>query len=73
MNWLQLPVDERPHLVCLYFNEPDNAGHVFGPNSNEVNEQIKESDNVLGYLLRSLTKLDIYNKTNVIIVSDMVW
>ena len=70
MNWLQLPVDERPHLVCLYFNEPDNAGHVFGPNSNEVNEQIKESDNVLGYLLRSLTKLDIYNKTNVIIVSD---
>ena len=54
----------------MYFNEPDHAGHVFGTNSKEVNEQIKESDNILGYLLHSLTKLDIYNRTNVVIVSD---
>ena len=70
MNWLELPVNERPRLICLYFNEPDHAGHIFGANSKEVNEQIKESDNILGYLLRSLTKLDIYNRTNILIVSD---
>jgi len=70
INWLELPVNERPRLICLYFNEPDHAGHVFGANSKEVNNQIKESDNILGYLLRSLTKLDIYNRTNILIVSD---
>ena len=70
MNWLELPINERPRLICLYFNEPDHAGHVFGANSKEVNNQIKESDNILGYLLRSLTKLDIYNRTNILIVSD---
>ena len=70
IDWLKLPIDERPRLICLYFNEPDHAGHVFGANSEEVNEKIKESDNILGYLLRSLTKLDVYDKTNIIIVSD---
>ena len=57
-------------MVCLYFNEPDHAGHVYGANSKEVNKQIKISDDVLGYLLKSLKKLDIYNKVNVVIVSD---
>ena len=70
IDWLELPISERPRLICLYFNEPDHAGHVFGPNSEEVNEQIKESDNILGYLMRSLTKLDIYKKINMVIVSD---
>ena len=70
IDWLELPIDKRPRLVCLYFNEPDHAGHVFGPDSDEVNNQIKESDNILGYLLRSLTKLDIYKKINLVIVSD---
>ena len=70
IDWLELPILDRPRLVCLYFNEPDHAGHVFGSNSHEVNEKIKESDNILGYLLRSLTKLDIYTKINIVIVSD---
>ena len=70
IDWLKLPILDRPRLVCLYFNEPDHAGHVFGSNSDEVNEKIKESDNILGYLLRSLTKLDIYTKINIVIVSD---
>ena len=70
IDWLKLPIDERPRLICLYFNEPDHAGHVFGASSEEVNNQIKESDNILGYLLRSLTKLDVYDKTNIVIVSD---
>ena len=70
ISWLKLPVDERPKLVCLYFDEPDHAGHVFGPDSKEVNDQIKNSDYILGYLLRSLAELDIYNKINLIVVSD---
>ena len=70
IEWFSLPVEERPRLVCLYFNEPDHAGHVYGADSEEVNEQIKKSDEVLGYLLKSLTRLDIFNKINLIVLSD---
>ena len=47
MNWLKLPIDQRPKLVCLYFNEPDHAGHVYGADSKEVNEQIVISDQIV--------------------------
>ena len=70
INWLELPISSRPRLVCLYFNEPDHAGHVFGPNSIEVTNEIKSSDDILGYLLKSISKLDIFNKINIVIVSD---
>ena len=70
ISWLELPISSRPRLVCLYFNEPDHAGHVFGPNSIEVTNEIKSSDDILGYLLKSISKLDIFNKINIVIVSD---
>ena len=70
IEWLELPLDERPKLVCLYFNEPDHAGHVYGADSKEVNDQIKASDYILGYLMNSLKQLDIYDNINIIIVSD---
>ena len=70
VDWLELPIQERPRLICLYFNEPDHAGHVYGADSKEVNEQIKISDDILGTLIESLKKLDIYNNINFIIVSD---
>ena len=70
IDWLKLPIKERPRLICLYFNEPDHAGHVYGQNSKEVDSQIKISDDVLGYLLESLKKLDIHQEVNIVIVSD---
>ena len=44
--------------------------NAYGADSEEVNEQIKKSDEILGYLLKSLTKLDIFNKINLVILSD---
>lgn len=70
IEWLGYPISNRPRLVCLYFEEPDHAGHVFGPNSIEVANEIKSSDDILGYLLKSISKIDIFDKINVVIVSD---
>ena len=70
IDWLKLPIKQRPKLIYLYFNEPDHAGHEYGTNSEEVNKQIKISDDVLGYLLESIKKLNIYDKINIVIVSD---
>lgn len=70
IEWLEYPILSRPKLICLYFNEPDHAGHIYGANSLEVNEQIKISNDILGYLFKSISKLNIFNKINIIIVSD---
>ncbi len=70
VDWLKLPIKKRPRLICLYFNEPDHAGHVYGANSKEVNQEVKNSDDILGNLITSLKQLDIYNNINFVIVSD---
>ena len=36
MAWLDLPPDERPAFINLYFDQPDGTGHNQGPFSQEV-------------------------------------
>lgn len=36
IKWLKLPDNERPSLIQVYFEEPDSAGHMSGPNSQTV-------------------------------------
>ena len=36
LNWLDLPIKERPNILTLYFEEPDSTGHKFGPNTQNV-------------------------------------
>lgn len=38
LDWISLPVDKRPVLTTLYFEEPDSIGHKEGPNSANVLE-----------------------------------
>ena len=44
LDWLVLPVGERPNLVTLYFSVVDTAGHRYGPNSEEVRQAIASVD-----------------------------
>ena len=68
--WFRMPEDRRPHLSMLYFSEPDYSGHRYGTDSDEIIYSIKEMDLLLGYIVDQLRTLDIYNKLNIIIVSD---
>ena len=44
------------NLAMLYFNQPDHFGHMYGPESDEVTEQIKRCDNITGvYIILSLS------------------
>lgn len=70
ISWLQLPKKERPKLVMLYYNQPDSAGHRFGPNSKEVAEQINYVDKQVGSLYKKLMQLPIAKNINFILVSD---
>lgn len=31
LSWLDLPTQERPDFITLYFDQPDHAGHSYGP------------------------------------------
>ena len=70
MSWLQLPVEHRPHLVLLYFHEPDAAGHIYGPKSDETETAVKNMDVLMGVILDRAKNLSVYKQLNIIVVSD---
>ncbi len=70
IKWLQLPENERPQFITLYFEEPDSKGHSFGPNSPETNKAIALVDSMLGLLINKLKNIGMEDKVNIIVVSD---
>lgn len=70
LEWIDLPVEQRPTVYTLYFDEPDHAGHDFSPDAREVGAAIKKVDKQIGRLIKGLKKRKIFEKTNLVIVSD---
>lgn len=70
LNWLKLPFNQRPKLITVYFDATDTYGHKFGTNSPEVTQSIMQLDSLIGKLFDGLKSLNLYDSTNVIIVSD---
>jgi len=70
IKWLQLPEKQRPHLITLYFDEPDHTGHNFGPLSPENKKMIIKMDSIMGELSSKINQLSIGKEINLIIVSD---
>ena len=70
VTWFEYPEDKRPKLTMLYFSEPDYTGHGYGTEGDEIISSIREMDALLGYTIDRLKTLDIYNKLDIIIVSD---
>lgn len=70
IKWLELPEKQRPHLITLYFDEPDHTGHDFGPLSPENEKMVHKMDSVMGQLSSKLDQLSIGKQINLIIVSD---
>ncbi|CAF0724722.1 unnamed protein product [Brachionus calyciflorus] len=54
----------------LYFDEPDHAGHSYGPDSEQYYEAIYKLDETIGYLMKKLRQANMEQKMNVLIVSD---
>jgi predicted AlkP superfamily pyrophosphatase or phosphodiesterase len=70
LDWLDLPADQRPQFVTLYFNRVDGKGHDYGPDSSQVNEALHSTDAAIGSLVEQLKLRNLYRSTNLIIVSD---
>jgi predicted AlkP superfamily pyrophosphatase or phosphodiesterase len=68
-EWLELPVEERPRLITLYFSDMDDVGHAYGPdNDAKLSERIHALDAQLGALFEGVKSFDL--DINIIIVSD---
>ena len=69
INWLSLPLKQRPQFVAGYFSLVDSAGHHFGRGSAELASAIKKTDHLMGVLVAKL-KQQLGNNFDLIIVSD---
>ena len=69
LEWLNLPANERPHMITMYFPDMDNTGHRYGPNNDEkLKASLFELDQHLGNLFDGVKQTNL--AVNIIIVSD---
>jgi predicted AlkP superfamily pyrophosphatase or phosphodiesterase len=66
--WLKLPASLRPHFITLYYANVDHAGHLYGPNSDEVRAAVHHLDTVIGDLQAKLAKLHL--PIDLVVVAD---
>jgi len=69
IDWLKLPMDQRPHFISLYFPEVDGSGHHFGPDTKETEDAVRLIDKAMGKLVQRVNDLGLKN-VNFVFVSD---
>lgn len=70
LAWLTLPAADRPRFVTLYFSDIDHWGHETGPDSPQLNDALRDTDAVLGRLVRGLERFGLLDRVNLVVVSD---
>lgn len=66
--WLKLSPDLRPHLITLYYSNVDHAGHIYGPNSDEVRAAVHHVDAMVGDLVTKIAPLHL--PVDFVVVAD---
>lgn len=67
---LSLPKKDRPRLIMLYFDEPDETSHNYGPFAPETQAVIHRLDSIVGNMYHQLRALPYGDKINVIVTAD---
>ena len=70
LQWLDLPRAQRPQFITLYFDQVDHQAHEHGPDSKEMDDALRQVDVALGRLIEGLKQRDLFDKVNLVIVSD---
>lgn len=66
---LQLPAEERPVFLTLYFSLVDDAGHRYGPDAPATDTAIAVTDRLIGRVMAGLERIG-RGDVNVMVVSD---
>lgn len=70
LGWLDRPPAQRPHLMTLYFDQVDHAGHDAGPDAPETRAAIAQVDAALARLVDGLRRRGLLDRLNLVVVSD---
>jgi predicted AlkP superfamily pyrophosphatase or phosphodiesterase len=70
IEWLKLPDGKRPSFLTLYFSDLDNAGHNWGPDSEQVREAALSVDRSVGDLVAGVAAAGLTDRVNYVVVSD---
>ena len=68
LAWTDLPAEQRPQFITLYFDDVDTMGHTYGPDSKEVNAAATKVDAAIGKLGAGLKARGI--NANIVVVAD---
>ncbi|XP_024017159.1 venom phosphodiesterase 2 isoform X1 [Morus notabilis] len=70
LEYFDLPSDEIPVFITLYFEDPDHQGHQVGPDDPEITEAVKRIDGLIGRLIEGLEKRGVFQDVSVILLGD---
>ena len=59
IDWLQLPPDQRPHFITLYYYDVDHFAHKHTPDSPETRDAVHNMDDLIGELHTRLDALHL--------------
>jgi len=68
VNWLQLPEDIRPHLICFYISNVDHDGHMYGPDAAQTRDAVQFVDKAIGSMTEKVKELGL--PVNFIFLAD---
>ncbi|MCZ6507954.1 MAG: ectonucleotide pyrophosphatase/phosphodiesterase [Acidobacteria bacterium] len=70
LAWLDLPAAQRPRVITLYFEYPNDVSHHFGPDARETHAAVSEVDGLIGDLLAGLEARGLRESVDLVITSD---
>ncbi len=70
LGWLDLGEDERPRLITLYFEHPNDVSHRYGPEAEETRAAVAEVDAHLADLVRGIAERGLDDRVHLLLTSD---
>ncbi|XP_078164210.1 uncharacterized protein LOC144559129 [Carex rostrata] len=70
LSYFDLPFDEMPVFITLYFEDPDHQGHQVGPDDPEIDNAVAHIDSLIGRLISGLEKRGVFEDVTVILLGD---
>ncbi|KAL1356486.1 hypothetical protein HN51_008499 [Arachis hypogaea] len=70
LGYFDLPIDEIPSFITLYFEDPDHQGHQVGPDDPRITRAVENIDRVLGRLVKGLEKRGVFDDVSLVLVGD---
>ncbi|KAK3160618.1 hypothetical protein QOZ80_1BG0061980 [Eleusine coracana subsp. coracana] len=70
LGYFDLPFEEMPQFLTLYFEDPDHQGHQVGPDDPAVTDAVKHIDEMIGKLIAGLEARGVFEDVNIILVGD---